>query len=777
MTLPRQTNPLQVAAPGDPLAALTRADKHYLGAGDGTLFAPPHPVWLERPGFWDGGHVFLYALRPLFTVSFVQPDGGALVLRPGRRTWTPAELRVEWDGAGWALTERRVVLPGGRFASAWEVETRGEGELTLVAWTAWEGAALPERAQLAGGSDGVRARFHATDAQLRTGELDLDVVLSFHERSAHGWAIHESQHPRLADSLPDWDVTPFRDRWQVPAGRRAEGGGPVRDVVDGARVASGGGLRGARTAADAPPGAGRTLVYAAIAVPLSDAAVTVMLQATPASADSSWHARSPAPAGSVARASRASWTRFFADTPALGCSDPYLEQAFRYRWYGLRLNFLAPAGNYRHPTVSEGIEFFHCPIAYSAWCHAHELRWLPDPARARGVLRTFFDHQRPDGQLPGRVYLDHMRRTDFYYADWGGSVLAVDEVHPDRAFLEEAYGPLQRYADWVDADRDREGSGLFDVRDQYETGQETMSRYTAVDPDADRSHFEYRLRLKGVDLTVYQYRLRRALARIAAALGRRAESIVHEAAADRIAEAVRTFMWDPATGMFSDVDPRTMTRTGVRAAVCFYPYMTDIAGPEHLAGLQMNLFDPASFWTPWPVPSTAVSDPTFDADAAWKGVRQHCTWNGRVWPMTNSHVMEALGRVATTAHPALRARTADFLARCLRLLFFDRDPARPNCFEHYSPDTGWPCVYRGIDDYMHSWVNDLVIRFVAGVRPAGAGFVLDPLPLAIERLELTNLPFRGQRLNLVRTGEHVSVSMEGRVVIETHVDAPVEVTL
>jgi hypothetical protein len=329
----------------------------------------------------------------------------------------------------------------------------------------------------------------------------------------------------------------------------------------------------------------------------------------------------------------------------------------------------------------------------------------------------------------------------------------------------------------VDADRDREGSGLFDVRDPYETGQETMSRYTAVDADADRSHFDYRLRLKGVDLTVYQYRLRRALARMAVALDRPTESRIHDVAAERIGDAVRRYMWDAAAGMFSDVDPRTMTRTGVRAAVCFYPYLTDIAGPDHLPGLERNLFDPAAFWTQWPVPSTAATDPTFDADADWKGVRQHCTWSGRVWPMTNSHVAEALGALATVAQPTLRARAADFLTRYLRLLFFDRDPARPNCFEHYSPETGWPSVYRGIDDYQHSWLNDLIIRFAAGVRPTHEGFVLDPLPLDLDRLSLSNLPFRGHRLSVQREGERVSVIVDARAPVETRLGSPVAVTL
>ncbi len=44
---------------------------------------------------------------------------------------------------------------------------------------------------------------------------------------------------------------------------------------------------------------------------------------------------------------------------------------------GLFLNALhGGVGNYRWPTVCEGIDFFHEPITYSAQCHVRELRWL-----------------------------------------------------------------------------------------------------------------------------------------------------------------------------------------------------------------------------------------------------------------------------------------------------------------------------------------------------------------------------------------------------------------
>lgn len=725
------------------LERLRRPDKHYLGAGDGTLFAPPHPIWLDEPGYWDGGHVYLHGVAPLFTFALVDAGGRRLPLRAVERTWTPDALVVRHAGGGIEMEETRRAGRGGLFEVAAVVRGDVPAGSWVVAWTAQPGERIGDRADIEVRRGAVRFVRSARDAQGRGEPLPLECRLEVEGGEAS--TVHESQAMPTDTVPPRWEITPFYDRW-----------------TDG--------LAAPTYAADPEDGTRRLLYMAAAArlAPRADGGHDCRIRMWVRPLNAGLRQEERGEAGSEG------WAEFFERAPSLSCSDERLERYFAYRWYGLRLNFLDPAGNYRRPTCAEGIEYFHCAISYSAWCHARELRWLPDPSRARGAVLTFLDHQRDDGSLPGRVYLDHMDRTDFYIADWGGAVLAVDAVHPDRGFLESCYGPLVRYADWLDRDRDAEGSGLFDVRDQYETGQEYMSRYTAVDPSADRQHFEYRLRLKGVDITVYAYRLRRALARIAAVLGRSGEVAAHDAAADRTAEAVRSRMWDPESGMFSDLDAATMRRTGVAAAVCFYPYLTDIAGPDHLDGLRRNLFDAGRFWTPFPVPSTAADDPTYSPDADWGGVRRVCTWNGRVWPMTNSHMVDVLA-TAASLDPDLKGRAAELLGRYVRMMFFEDDPARPNCFEHYSPVTGRPGVYRGIDDYQHSWVNDLLVRHAAGFRPHPDGTaVVDPLPMGLERLRLADVPWRGRTVGVELKGEAVRVTIDGEPAGETRVGQPLE---
>lgn len=737
----------------DPIELLARDDKWFLGCGDGIIFAPPFPAWLDAPGFWDGGQVYQYAFEPLFTVAALDHEGLEIPMRAVSRRWTPAELTVEYRLAnGITATEVRTVHPGGVFASEWRLRAMRPTSLHLVAWTSQDGATVKP------GSVAWRDElaFTRTLRDRRSVPLEVRAQLAC-VGGATSWAAYLSE---ASAQQPHWRFTPFAEKWRAD--------GLTREV---------------RIEGLTPAGLMYAAVHQAVHVGPEGGGATFAMRLTTSEAAvprAAARARLTPPigapqAGTLGGVSRRRWQEMLSRAPAFRCSDPYLETYYWYRWYGLWLNAVQPgAGNYAHPTVCEGIGFFHEPITYSAQCHARELRWLHDPAYARGVLRTFFDHQKADGSLHGRVYVNHLEGTDFYHANWGDALLALDAVAPSDDLLRELYPRLSRYADWLVATRDREGSGMFDVIDQYETGQEYMSRYQAVDERADSYGWENRIRLKGIDVTVYAYALFRALARLALRADAPDETERWETLAARTAAAVRATMWDADKGMFSDVDPRTGGRTGVRAAVCFYPYFTDIATAEHLAGLEENLLDPGQFWTPYPVPSSAVSDEHFDAFAEWKGKRHVCPWNGRVWPMTNSHLVEAVARAAIKYAPDLRETAAQLLVRFVRMMFHEGDLHRPNCYEHYNPFTGHASVYRGIDDYQHSWVNDLIIQLVMGVRPHDAGISVDPFPFGLEQAELTGARVRGVRLDVRIEGEKVWVTADG-VTREGRIGTPLEV--
>ena len=734
-----------------PVDMLARGDKWYLGGGNRLLWAPPFPVWLDAPGFWDPAHYYNVELGPLFTWAILDDDGVSIPLRQVSRSWTPALLACRYvpaDGrGGFAVSEEKCLLPGDVASCTVRVRNlqRTSRRLHLVFWTTQEqipGAAWLDDAAVADDT----ARF--TRCAAWEGRPGFSVACAMGlDRPPTSFALQESEPTALQ---PHWHLTPFADLFAggrlpctdfrgQPGGRRQVSFALHRTL----RLGAGGesavscGFAAAGTAAEAR-------------------AALVSMRRGPVTA------------------SRRSWEREFRGVPAFACSDRRFTAAWWYRWYGLRLNTQRGGDrNYRHPFVCEGPGYFRAPISYSAPCQMLETRWMHNPALARGILRTFIDNRRPDGGFRGYIDVDRYRQEMFYHAHWGRALAALHAVHPDRGYLEEVYGPLAAYVRYFDRERDEEVSGMYDIDNHMETGQEYMSRYTAVDERADREDWGATFRLKGIDVTVYLYELKRALARAARRIGRVDEGDLWDIEAGRIREAVRSVMWDPASGMFSDVDPATGRRTGVRAAVCFYPYFTDIVDASHLPGLKAHLFDPGAFWTPFPVPSTAADDPSFSPAAHWRGVRRNCAWSGRVWPMTNSHVAEALGRSALRfADPELRARTAEFIGRFIGMMFTAGDPSRPNSFEHYHPFTGAPSAYRGIDDYQHSWVVDLIVTYVCGIRPEEDHVAVDPFPFGLRHAAIDGVRVRGRRLAVAVEGKRYAVRVNGRAVARRPLGEP-----
>ncbi|MBK7716154.1 MAG: hypothetical protein IPI38_12145 [Gemmatimonadetes bacterium] len=721
----------------DSLVLLSRPDKWYLGAGDGLVWAPPFPAWHDTPGFWDDAHLLQYPVGPLFTVSFVEASGESLPARADATHWTPAHLALDYLLAPGLHAREVRSAPGERcLASEWHLENRSgrSWELQVVQWTAVAGESVPDDGvELAG--EGLRLRRQLRDRKDQAVEVWLQYGLG--PRAVRRAAVR-SEH---SGPTPNFALTPFYDRWTVAGGMREEirlGGIDRRGLVY--------------------LGLSRRLVVRRHAS--ARFVATVQVEVAPAAGSAVPGPAAVAVRGSPSGRAVRQWKAFTAEVPRFRSSDEHFNRYWWYRWYGLRLNRVpAGLGQYRHPTVCEGIGYFHQPISYSTMCHIRELRWCGTPAWAQGVAHTFLDRLRPDGSMPGRVYLNHLVQPDFYHADWGGAVADLLDSHPDPAWLAAITPALAAYGEWLVRTRDAEGSGMIDVVDQYETGQEYMSRYEAVDPDADRYGWENRLRLKGIDVTLYAWRLFQLLAERGPDAGTRA---TWAGRAARTAAAIRERMWDPGLGMFSDLDPATGERTRVKAAVCFYPYLTDLAGPAHLEGFGAHLFDPAEFWTPFPVPSSSVDDPRYSPDAEWKGKRHVCPWNGRVWPMTNSHVIDALARVVRLHRPSWAPQLVHLLRQFVRMMSVGGDPARPNCFEHYHPVTGRGSVYRGIDDYQHSWVNDLLARHVAGLLPRGAeGMLVDPLPFG-GRTELRGAVVAGHAVDVAVQDGRFEVRVEGR---------------
>ena len=768
----------------DPLTYLTRPDKWYLSGGNRLIWTPEFPLWLDFPGFWDRAHYYNFEIEPVFTWTLLDENGAEIPLRAVARRWSPAGLtsrlrsmdpaRGTTQGpasgltSGLRITEKKCCLPNDVLTSVVQIRNTSPKsvKLALVAWTVQRSSPSLRTSWLSDvGFAGGRIHFiHHVESQRGRSlpHFQFECLIGMN-------ASVQSASLRLSEAFalqPFWQFTPFSDT-----------------------------MRNGRLSADrAVPESGEDC-FISMALqsdlelsPGTEREIAIFFAAAPARSEALSHLRQCSRQSDPWAVSRMNWEEYWGSVPRFRSSDEYLTRTYWYRWYGLKqMTLHGCEQHYRHPAVCEGIGYFRAPISYSAACHMLETRWMHDPSLSRGCLLTFLEHQREDGAFRGYLDPHYYRREEhhgkvaepFYHANWGRSLLELDAVHHDAEYLSRIYGAMGGYARYFDRVRDPERSGLYDVVNHYETGQEYMHRYMAVDAHADEAHWGDVFRLKGVDAAVYIYELKRALSKIAAMLGKESREIdAWSAEASEIRQAILARMWNSREGMFFDLDPATGTQTMVKSATCFYPYMTDIVSKEHLPGLKRHLLNPNEFWTRFPVPSSSADDEYFSPSAEWKGKRMSCPWNGRVWPMTNSHVAEALAQAAIRFDDGeLRKRAAELITKFIRMMFFDGDPGRPNCFEHYDPFTGKPSLYRGIDDYQHSWIVDLLIKYAAGVRPEENRIVIDPFPFSAGLVQLDAVLIRGLALKVVRNGGRFTVWIDGRRHAESRLGKPVHVGL
>jgi hypothetical protein len=694
----------------DPIELLARDDRWQLSAGEGLIVAPPHPLWLDAPAFWDGASLLGTPLAPLFTVTLLDDDGRELALGLTSRRWTPAEVTAEYGGAGGLVaTEVRTVQPGGILASEWRIEALRPTAVHLIAWTALR----------AGDLDGP-VRFDSTITfrlRGRPPEERIEGALAC-INGATSWSLAGSD---AAPLHPHWKYTPFAGQWST------EG------LPESARATQDG-----------------TVCYAAIhrALFVSDDGAATAFAMRLASSEP---VAAPGPPKGTARgphaatlggASRRRWREVFQRAPAFRCSDPYVEHCYWYRWSTLELLSAGARG------VCEGTGRLHRLTSHAAAAHVRDLRWMHDPRPARNAMRSICDHVRADGTVP--VMLEppgDAADTPLAVGDWGGALLALDAVHPDDPFLQHAYGALARHARWLLDHRTRP-SGLIAVK----AGE------VAYD---DRERWGAREEIAGVDAAVAAYGLFVALGRSALRANVPEQAEGWDRAAQRLAGAVRSQLWDDNAHLFRDADPATTRRVGPLCAVGFYPYRTDLADARHLPGLVEHLLDPRGFWTMFPVATRRADDASFSRFGSRRGARGADPFAGPVVPFVNSHLIDGLARAARAYAPHLREKVAHLLRRTVRMFFDGADTVRIGSYEYYDPIESLPSVHRDATDSTHSWMIDAIIQYVAGLRPHEGGVTIDPLPLGMELVELVGVRVRGHVIDVRIEGDRVTAVIDG----------------
>ncbi len=280
--------------------------------------------------------------------------------------------------------------------------------------------------------------------------------------------------------------------------------------------------------------------------------------------------------------------------------------------------------------------------------------------------------------------------------------LEIYNRYGEKWFLEEVFSKLLRWNHWFMENRRTkngllawgsnpyeeyyghllEHDGIGDWQGaSYESGLDNSPMYESIPFDKEK----YIFRLDDVGLTGLYIKDCYCLAEIAKILGRgeEAQELLNRAEAmeDKLEE-----LWEEETGLY--LNRRTDTGHFERRLSPFHfhaLFSKKVTADRAERMIKEHLLNPEEFWTKYPLPSIAKSDPSY--------VKQ-TYWQGRVWAPMNYLVFCAL-------KDAGREDVCRMLAERSAELILKEWKEHGHVHENYDPETGEGCNNARSDKFYH----------------------------------------------------------------------------
>ena len=287
---------------------------------------------------------------------------------------------------------------------------------------------------------------------------------------------------------------------------------------------------------------------------------------------------------------------------------------------------------YGEPVLIEGASYAGIWLE----CGPHEAlvyrKFRPDVAR--NAHFTFFDLQRPDGQLPAN---NKVSETGFGQIQMVVPIAAtaweLAQATGDDELLRAAYSACSRWDAWLMRYRNTRGTGLIEGFCTYDTGHDNSPRWANIPPrcpDKDAKRYPPIPTLPRLcpDLSASVYGGRVALAAMAKALRKTADADRWTESAQQIRGSILSRLYVPEDAAFYDLDAQNRfvrIRCDILSRMCG-EHVPDQAHFDDLWTRQIH--NPKAFWAPYPLPSVALDDPLFVRPIprnSWGGASQALT--------------------------------------------------------------------------------------------------------------------------------------------------------
>lgn len=486
----------------------------------------------------------------------------------------------------------------------------------------------------------------------------------------------------------------------------------------------------------------------------------------------------------------AAYQKFFDQVPVFTSDDLLFDKTWWYRWYILRNATSTPNFGYlQYPTVYEGRAHKTSktpPLSVRGWEFSRlinlssplqmtDYRWFPDKELLHQFVRGYMTTGDENGVLQS-VFTNHRGGGFANFLIW--AIYRMYLVDGDKEFLKEILPKAKAVVDGTTKVYSSENDLLQVEKKHQRTGKEYQPSYWYFTDFPTNGRDKSKITpLKRIDSSVYHYLNIKGLGLMMQAVGD-PESEKYLEMAKTLADQINEKTWDETTKFYYDLHYQTDEKAMVKNIVGIYPYWAEISDELKLEGLE-KLFDPAYFNTGSVFSSVARDCVAYAPYGGWMGTmrsRDSCMWDGPSWPYTNGIALDAIGRQSKLHVHRYDEQFGEFLRKYARQHYRNGNMAEPYLVEQYHAETGENLSDE--PDYNHSYFNDLIVTYVAGVDVYEDRVVINPLDIGLKYFHLYNLQIRGKcfDIELTKDGMFV-VKVDGKLISETKGFAKVHVPL
>ena len=291
-----------------------------------------------------------------------------------------------------------------------------------------------------------------------------------------------------------------------------------------------------------------------------------------------------------------------------------------------------------------------------------EMYALRNLEAARNNSLLFMRFQRADGRLPGSVRcVDGRPEPQFdKYQGFCFPFHALNLYYllgRDRLWLDQLAETLVRFDECLWKTRHLTGDGLLSSFCVYDTGEDNALRYGDApcwwEEDTPPEGFRV-VPMASMDVTSWSFAARRALAEICRLRGDAAAAGAWAEKARVVAGALRRGLWDAKRGALFDRDRSGNTVDVLCHNTLRCMYWGSISKAMAARFVREHLLNPSEFWTPFPLPSVSVGDPSFRnaPENNWSGQSEGLTYQRAILALERygyNRLVTELGRKLTDA--------------------------------------------------------------------------------------------------------------------------------